>query len=70
MAEAKDTTALEQAVKNKAEIERAINELLNEFNRTTGLAVSAVDIERVEITQIGDEGRVFQYRSCLEVIIP
>ncbi len=60
-------SALQEAQRLKHEIEESLADRLQGFTEDTGLAVTDIDLERINVTEMGDEAPQFRYRINLDI---
>jgi hypothetical protein len=61
--------SIHAARRQKREIEQSMAEQLNAFTDETGLAVVALEVERIEITGLGDDTERYRYRVTSQIMI-
>jgi len=55
--------ALVEAQEWKQRFQKILSDELTDFTTKTGLVVQEIEVERIEVTKIGDAGRIYQYRA-------
>ncbi len=63
------STALQEAQEEKCLIEGILAKQLQEFTNRTGLRITDIELELVDVTHVADEHRKYIYRVELEMRI-